>query len=135
MPRKTEQQQDKYDSLLLDTVRGIDTKANDLTKEVVKQGAELKANTDQTKLLTVEVKETNGNVRDLQGKVIRVEDKVGDIQKVVFPDNPVTKPADLPPSWLQDSRVQSLLKPAMWIIVALIALYAGAKGIKIPGFG
>lgn len=135
MARKTDVAQERYDNLLLDTVRGIDAKANDLTREVIKQSVELKANTDQTKQLTTEVKETNGNVRELQSKVTRVEGKVVDIQKVVFPETPVKTPSDLPPSWIKDPQIQSLLKPLLWIILGLVAAYLGAKNIPIPGVG
>lgn len=126
MAGKTGLQQDKYDNLLLSIVQSTDNKVGRLTTEVAKQGMELKNNTEETRLLKSEVRETNGNVKELQSKVV-------DINKVVFPEKPVNQVSDLPPAWLKDPAILSLLKPLLWIILGLVAAYLGYKGIKLPG--
>lgn len=124
MPRKTPNQQDKYDNLLLNVVQNIDDKTDELTKEVVKQGEELKSNTRETVLLKKEVRETNGSVQTLKAEVIG-------IKKVVFPEVPV-KAKDLD-EWYQDPKVLGLLKLAGGIILIMLTIYAGLKRIPIPG--
>lgn len=128
MDRRDSEAQRRYDDLLLGTVTRIEGKADTMGVEIVKQGVELKSNTEQTRRLATEVQHTNGSVQELKGKVTNIE-------KVVFPENPVTKPSELPDSWIRDPQIQSLLKPALWIILALIAAYLGTKNISIPGVG
>lgn len=125
---KTDQQQNKYDALLLKTVEGIDrktdkldNKVDDLSNQVTVQGVELKANTDETRLLKTEVRETNGSVKTLQGEVV-------EIKKVVFPDAPM-KPSDLPQWW----RNPKIIAIVSYIALAFLLLVAAVTKFDLSG--
>lgn len=124
MTGKSDYQQERYDKLLLSTIEGIDEKTDGLVKEVAKQGIELKNNTKETKILSGRVETTNGNVKELQTRVI-------EINKVVFPETPV-KAKDLD-DWYRDPKILSLLKLVGGIILVVLVIYAALKGIPLPG--
>lgn len=112
---------DKYDAFLLDNVKAIGSDVKDLIKEQAKQGVELKANTDSTKKLETEVRETNGSVKTLQGEVI-------ELKKVVFPEAPITA-KNLVPFY----RDPIILKILLYFSLSILLLVAAATQFDVKG--
>lgn len=98
MARKSSEDQNKYDSVVLATLQRTEDKADNLVTDVAVIKTNLRANTRETRLLKDEVQETNGNVKDLQAHATTIRKEVVDIKKVVFPEKSVT-PKDLPKFW------------------------------------
>lgn len=120
--RKTATEQDKYDNLLLNIVQHTGDKVEDLAKNHIKMGVELRSNTRETKRLTTEVQETNGNVKQLQADQTK-------IKEVVFPEKPI-KPSELQSVWRDP-----LIRKVIFVVGGIIILAAiGFNNEDIKGF-
>lgn len=101
--RKSNDAQDKYDSLVLETIKSIDVKVDKIDDKADKLGEALNVNTTETKKI-------NGRLRKVEETVFNTK-----LVESTF--------------ILRDPKVQKVL---LYIVAGGVTIYLAAKGIKIP---
>jgi hypothetical protein len=114
--KDTSDYENRFFSLLQDTIEGIDNKVDKLSTDVRDVGeAERKTST----------------------QVFRLSDRVEanrvrlDVLERAIPDKTVASVKELP-HWWRDPSVIKLLSLVVGAIIVIVSLYAGLKGIKVP---
>lgn len=109
MAKKSDDIQNKYDSLLLSTVNRIDDKVTKLTTDLQK-------NTDETKRI-------NGGLKVVTAKVAKHDAQLNTPKKESIRDLPAI---------LSDPKMVILLIIVASIVLTGLYLYGGAKGYPLP---
>lgn len=109
--------EDRFFDLLENTIKGIDKKVDKISDDQATNSAE-------TRKVYNQVMRQDERIKQLE-KIVKA------LNKAVFPEH-IAQPSDLP-AWYRDPNLIKLFSLIFGAIILLVALFAGLKGIKLPG--